>query len=111
MDFQNQPVVVTATPKGFMAKLIGPIHTNTAWIEGEFKNIIAARPQAVEVDLSETPFMSSMAIGLLVWLSGEVTRAGGTFAITSIRRRVLGSLRYAHLDGILRATSASVVPD
>jgi anti-anti-sigma factor len=111
MDIQNEPVVVTATPTGFTAKLLGSIHTNTAWVEGEFKTMIAARPQAVDLDLSQTTFLSSMGIGLLVWLHNEVKKAGGSFRIVSIRKRVLATLKFSHLDGMLCATSATVVPD
>src|SRR4051794_10472172 len=87
------------------------IHTNTAWIEGEFKSIIAAKPKVVEVDLSGTSFMSSMGIGLLVGLYNGVTKEGGTVRIVSIRGRVLETLRFAHLDKILSATSATVAKD
>ena len=111
MDFQAAPAVVTATPTGFVAKLVGAIHTNTAWIEGEFKKIIAAKPRDVELDLSETTFMSSSGIGLLVWLRSEVTQGGGAVRIVSIRKRLLTSLRYAHLDGVLDTTSTTVLPD
>ena len=111
MDFQDSPVVVVPTAQGFTAKLIGSIHTNTAWIEGEFKNIIAAKPKAVEVDLSETSFLSSMGMGLLVWLYNEVTKGGGSFSIVAVRRRVLTSLKFAHLDQHLHVASATVVPD
>jgi anti-anti-sigma factor len=111
MDFQAQPAVVTATPNGFTAKLIGAVHTNTAWIEGEFRSIIAAKPRAVELDLSETSYISSTGIGLVAWLYIEVTKAGGSFRIVSIRKRVLATFRYAHLDGLLQATSATVLPD
>jgi anti-anti-sigma factor len=111
MDIQDEPVVVTATPTGFNARLVGAIHTNTAWIEGEFRNIIAARPKDVELDLSQTSFLSSMGIGMLVWLNNEVKKGGGSFRITSIRKRVLATLRFSRLDGMLAATSATVVPD
>jgi anti-anti-sigma factor len=111
MDFQSPPAVITATPTGFVAKLNGAIHTNTAWIESEFKKIAAAKPKAVDLDLSETSFLSSSGIGLLVWLRNEVAHGGGTVRIVSIRKRVLAGLKYAHLERVLQTTAATVLPD
>ena len=111
MDFQAEPAVVTAIPGGFSAKLIGSIHTNTAWIEGEFKKIVAAKPKLVEIDLSETTFLSSMGIGVLVWLYNHVQETGGDVRIVAIRKRVLSSLKFSRLDALFKTASARIVPD
>ena len=111
MDIQASPVVITRTPTGFVAKLIGSVHTNTAWIEGELKKVIAAKPEAVDLDLSETTFLSSAGIGLLVWLRNAITQGGGTVRVVSGRKRILATLKYAHLEALLGSASATVMPD
>jgi anti-anti-sigma factor len=111
MDFQAQPVELKTTPTGFDVKLHGAIHTNTAWIESEFKKVIAAKPKAVALDLADTTFISSMGIGLLVWLYNKVKEEGGTVQIVAVRKRVLSTMKFARLDTLLLAPTATVLPD
>ncbi|HEX8913422.1 MAG TPA: STAS domain-containing protein [Humisphaera sp.] len=110
MDFQEQPLVVTPTPTGFNVKLIGAVHTNNAWIEGEFKKIVAAKPADVALDLSATTFMSSSGVGLLVWLHNKLAEAGGAVRIVAIRKNVLTTLKYAQLARMLHADTATLAP-
>ena len=84
---------------------------NTAWIEGEFRTSSPPDPGRSTSTCPRLPPLSSMGIGLVVWLYNEVTKTGGSFRIVSIRKRVLATLGFSHLDGLLRATSATVLPD
>ena len=111
MDYRDAPAVVVPIPNGFVARLIGPIHTNNAWIEGEFKKIVDAKPKEVELDLAETTFLSSSGVGTLVWLYNKVTEVGGVVRITAIRKRVLSTLKFSRLEKLFQTEKATVLPD
>lgn len=111
MDIQDAPAIITTTPDGFVVKVMGAIHTNTAWLEGEFKKVAEAKPARVDIDLAETTFLSSMGIGTVVWLYNKVTEAGGKAKVVAIRKRVLTTLRFAGLDRIMLTPETKVLPD
>lgn len=109
MDYQDEPVVVKNTAEGIKISLIGSIHTNTSWVEDEFKKVIDARPQRVELDLKETTYISSWAVGMLIWLHTGVTKAGGTVFIPAVQKRVYSTLCFARLDKMMKLTPEAIV--
>jgi anti-anti-sigma factor len=109
MDFQNEPITVTHSDGDYCVKLLGPIHTNVAWIETEFKKVIAAKPKNVDLDLAETSFLSSTGVGCLVWLYNGLKAEGATLRIVKIQKRVLSTLDYSRLTKILQVQPTAVV--
>jgi anti-anti-sigma factor len=101
MDAQGEPIVVETIPDGYRIKLLGSIHLATAWIEGELKKIANKKPKLVEMDLSEMPFASSIGLGMLISFRNQLVGQGGTFRITAIQERVLGTIRFAHLQQLM----------
>lgn len=109
MDIQNAPVVISRTADGFHVSTIGSIHTNTDWLEREFKKVADAKPGLVELDLSKTDYVSSWGIGVLVSLRNSVAKAGGKLRITAIRKEVLSTLRHASLHQVFQIDPGVVI--
>src|SRR5687768_11257202 len=101
MDAQNQPITVEQTPDGYKIAIIGAIHIATAWIEAELRKVSDKHPKVVEVDLAQMPFASSIGLGMLIAFRNAIVGAGGTFRITAIQERVLGTIRFAHLQQLM----------
>jgi anti-anti-sigma factor len=109
MDFQDKPVVITRIDDGFRVATIGSIHTNTEWLEHEFKKVADAKPKLVELDLSKTDYVSSWGLGVLMSLRNGVAKSGGTLRITAIQKEVLNALRYACLHQVFQVSPGVVV--
>jgi len=109
MDFQNNPIAVTRLPDGLHVALLGPIHTNTAWLESAFAKIIAANPKMIELDLSKVPFVSSVGLGTLVSFRNAIIKSGATMKTVSIQEPVLGTVKYAYLQGLLFIDATTVI--
>src|SRR5258708_6665860 len=101
MDFQVEPVVITPTAEGYLLRVKGSIHINTMWLEGEFKKVIDKKPKLVELDLTETPYVSSAGMTVLIELRKGVVAYGGTLRVIAIQKPVYGALHYAYLDKFL----------
>ena len=102
MDFQSEPVVVTATPGGLRVAIRGPVHTNTAWLDDELNKVVAAKPKHVDLDLGAMNYVSSVGLGSLVALRNRITTAGGTLRVVAIQSQVLGVFKYAYLDKVFQ---------
>lgn len=101
MDAQAQPILIEPMPDGYRISIIGAIHINNAWIEGELDKIVAQKPKKVEMDLSKMPFASSIGLGVLISFRNKLMTAGTEFRITAIQERVLGTIRFAHLQQLM----------
>lgn len=101
MDAQEKPITIEKTPDGYKIAISGAIHIATAWIESELRKVADQKPKLVEMDLSAMPFASSIGLGMLIAFRNAVVGAGGTFRITAIQERVLGTIRFAHLQQLM----------
>jgi len=111
MDIQSAPVIVTKTAEGFHVAVKGPVHTNVQWLEQEFARVVAAKPRHVDLDLGETDYVSSLGVGLFVKFRRGVTDAGGTLRVTSIRKKVFSTFRFARLDELFKIEAGVVMED
>lgn len=109
VDYQDKPVVVTNVGDAFSLAFNGPIHTNTAWLEGELKRVIAAKPKTVDLDLSATEHISSLGLGILVHFNQQILAGGGVAKIIKIRKLTLGMLRVSRLDRVLNVDPAAEI--
>jgi len=109
MDVQNDPIAVSRIPDGLHVAILGPIHTNVSWLESAFQKILAAKPKRVELDLAKMPFLSSMGIGVLVSFRNAVVGSGAEFFTTAVQEPVLGTIKFAYLQGLLKITPETVV--
>jgi anti-anti-sigma factor len=101
MDSQANPIEVEKTADGYKIAIVGAIHIATAWIEGELKKVVEDKPKRVDMDLSRMPFASSIGLGVLIAFRNHVVANGGQFHITAIQERVLGTIRFAHLQQLM----------
>jgi anti-anti-sigma factor len=101
MDAQEQPIKVEKTADGYKIAIVGAIHIATAWIESELRKVSEQKPKLVEMDLSGMPFASSIGLGLLIAFRNAIVGGGGQFRITAIQERVLGTIRFAHLQQLM----------
>ena len=109
MDIQDAPVVVTAIADGFRVATKGSIHTNTDWLEREFKKVAEARPKLVELDLGGTTYVSSWGLGILVALRNGIVKAGGTLRVTAIQKDVLATMKYASLTQVFNVSPTAMI--
>jgi anti-anti-sigma factor len=100
MDFQVEPCTVTATEGGFRIVFVGPIHTNTSWLERELDRVVAAKPKDVELDLTGTEYLSSMGLGILVGFHNRIKENGGVVRIVKILKPTLRLFKAAYLDRV-----------
>jgi anti-anti-sigma factor len=111
MDVQGSPITVSPTSDGFHVAVTGPIHANTAALEGAMQKVAAAKPKLVQLDLSKMKFISSGGVGLLVAFRRAIVQNGGTLKITAIQKYVLGTLRHAHLDKVFAVDDSVACKD
>src|SRR3954447_9259178 len=109
MDIQSAPVIVTPITDGFRVATFGPIHTNTDWLEREFKNVVDARPKNVELDLGKTGYVSSWGLGILVAFRSGIVKKGGSLRVTAIQNDVLNTLKYACLHQVFNISPNVVI--
>ena len=109
MDYQSEPVVITPIGEGLRVAVHGPIHTNTAWIEGEFNRVIAAKPKRVELDLRSTNYVSSMGLGVLLSFRKRLAGIGAVLKVVAIQRQVLNVFRYARLEQVFEIDQSVVL--
>lgn len=109
MDIQNRPVVISRIADGYRVATMGSIHTNTDWLESEFKKVVEAKPKVVELDMAGTDYVSSWGIGVLMSLRTGVVKGGGTLRITAIQQQVLSTLKYASLLQVFKVDPGVVV--
>jgi anti-anti-sigma factor len=110
MHNQSEPVVVTPIENGFRVAVRAPVHVDVAWLEGELRRVAESRPKIVELDLSGTPYVSSAGMGVFLASRRAIAEGGGVLRIVAIQKPVLGSMRYAGLDGVFKIDPAAVVP-
>lgn len=84
---------------GTVVKLIGEGHVDHAdLIAGQFEKVIAGGPCVVVVDLSQLSFASSLVMGALVKLRGQMKKQGGSMRLAALQADVAGAFRRARLD-------------
>jgi anti-anti-sigma factor len=91
------PVVITPIEGGFHVALSGPIHTNTALIEGELNQVIARNPKKIELDLAGCDHIASVGLGMLVNFQNRIKGQGGAVRIVKMLPRMQEILRAAYL--------------
>jgi anti-anti-sigma factor len=109
MDVQNDPISVTRIADGCHVAILGPIHTNVAWLESAFAKIIAAKPKVVELDLAKMPFTSSLGLGVLVSFRNAVAGYGGDLTTVAVNDHVLKTIKFAYLQGLLKIGPTTAV--
>lgn len=109
MDAQNDPITVTRITDGCRVSLLGPIHTNVAWLESAFAKITAAKPKLVELDLAKMTFTSSLGIGTLVSFRNAVVGYGGELKTVAVTEPVLKILKFSYLTGLLQVGPETTV--
>ncbi len=109
MDLQNDPIAVTRITDGCRVSLLGPIHTNVAWLESAFARIIAAKPKIVELDLGKMSFTSSLGVGMLVSFRNAVAGYGGDLKTVAITEPVLKIIKFSFLNGLLKVGPETVI--
>jgi anti-anti-sigma factor len=109
VDFQSAPVVAKRDPDGGISLIFdGPIHTNTSWLEREFKAVVEKKPSLVRLNLTNTEHISSTGLGLLVWLHNHVKALGGEVHVVAVQKRTFGLLKVAFLDKLLKIAPDAV---
>jgi len=90
------------TPSCHLIRLVGEADGNEIpSLERAFTRALAARPDAVVVDLSGMTFMSSLGIGSLVTLHKEITRNGGRLRCAGPQPLVAEAFRRVRLYDLL----------
>lgn len=79
--------------------------SNAARVRVALDEELAEGPQAVEVDLSEVPYIDSTGIGVLVGAAHRASDAGAGFAVLHPQRNVARVLSMLGVDAELGVTA------
>jgi anti-anti-sigma factor len=112
MDYQESPIHVDFGAGGAGAchvRILGSIHLNVAWLEGELKRVIDAKPRLVELDLSKTDYISSMGLGTLCGFRNSIADNGGVVRIVAIERKNYSVFQHAYLTKLFELTPAAII--
>jgi anti-anti-sigma factor len=101
MDYQDEPVTITTIPDGIRVAILGSVHGNVAWLEGELKKAASTKPKKVELDLGKMSFASSIGLAVLISFRNTIVNNGGTVTTVAIQDQILGTVKYAHLQEVL----------
>jgi anti-anti-sigma factor len=82
-------------------KLIGPLTLTTMFsFQNEFR---AIKPQVLILDLSETPYMDSAGLGLIMNYYVSAEGSGRKMLLASVNERVLSLLEMTKVDKVLKS--------
>ena len=109
MDSEPPPILITPIEGGFRVALSGPIHSNTAWIEGELNQLAASNPKKIELDLSGCDHIASVGLGMLVNFQNRIKGNGGAVRIVKMLPRMREILRAAYLHRFFDIAPDAVV--
>jgi len=70
-------------------------------LRGELDRLVGARPQAVEVDLSQLRMIDSSGVGALVSLYKRVRAQGGSVVLKGVRDQPLAIFQLLQLDRLM----------
>ena len=70
-------------------------------VRGELDKLVATRPKAVEVDLSQLRMIDSSGVGALVSLYKRVRAKGGTVVLKGVRDQPLAIFQLLQLDRLM----------
>jgi len=70
-------------------------------LRGELDKIVGARPQSVEVDLSQLRMIDSSGVGALVSLYKRVRAQGGSVVLKGVRDQPLAIFQLLQLDRLM----------
>lgn len=70
-------------------------------VRGELDRLVAARPQSVEVDLSQLRLIDSSGVGALVSLYKRVRANGGKVVLKGVRDQPLAIFQLLQLDRLM----------
>lgn len=79
-------------------------------VRGELDKLVATRPKAVEVDLSELRMIDSSGVGALVSLYKRVRAKGGTVVLKGVRDQPLAIFQLLQLDRLMLRTGKTPPP-
>jgi anti-anti-sigma factor len=82
-------------------KLVGPLTLTTMFsFQNEFR---AIKPQVLILDLSETPYMDSAGLGLIMNYYVSAEGSGRKMLLASVNERVLSLLEMTKVDKVLKS--------
>jgi anti-anti-sigma factor len=82
-------------------KLIGPLTLTTMFsFQNEFR---ATKPQVLILDLSETPYMDSAGLGLIMNYYVSAEGSGRKLLLASVNERVVSLLEMTKVDKVLKS--------
>ena len=79
-------------------------------VRGELDKLVASRPKAVEVDLSQLRMIDSSGVGALVSLYKRVRAKGGTVVLKGVRDQPLAIFQLLQLDRLMLRTDKTPGP-
>jgi len=79
-------------------------------VRGELDKLVATRPKAVEVDLSQLRMIDSSGVGALVSLYKRVRAKGGTVVLKGVRDQPLAIFQLLQLDRLMLRTGKTPPP-
>ncbi|MEA2735860.1 MAG: hypothetical protein QOE14_2311 [Humisphaera sp.] len=89
------------TPRGLIARVVGDMGVDQVdELDRQLHLLTVLKPRLAVLDMSQVPFVSSMAIGALVRFRNQVAEAGGRVALAGMQKNVHDSFLYTGLERV-----------
>ena len=103
MGHGSKPLDIQAdhTPRGLIVRIAGELGVDQIdELDRQLHLLVVLKPTLAVLDLTQVPFVSSMAIGSLVRFRNQVKEAGGRVALAGMQKNVADSFKYTGLEKV-----------
>ena len=103
MGHGSKPIDIQAdqTPRGLIVRIAGELGVEQIdELDRQLHLLVVLKPKLAVLDLTQVPFVSSMAIGSLVRFRNQIGEAGGRVALAGMQKPVADSFKYTGLEKI-----------